>query len=99
MPAGSGARRLLQKIRDEAHRFAITYHRSLKEKALSRSILDEVEGIGEKRKKLLLASFQSLEELAHTPVGILARMDGMDRRSAERVIQFLRTKYGEAAGE
>lgn len=97
-PPGSSALRLLQKVRDEAHRFAITYHRSLKEKALSRSILDQIEGIGEKRKRLLLASFQSLNDLAETPVDVLARMEGMNRSSAECVLEFLRAHFGMSSG-
>lgn len=85
----SAALRLLQKIRDEAHRFAITYHRYLKGKQLTRSALDQIEGIGEKRKGLLLKSFASLAELRQTPLDILARMEGMTRPAAERVLEFL----------
>ena len=92
-PRVSSALRLLQKIRDEAHRFAITYHRSLKQKKLSRSVLDEIEGIGEKRKMLLLRSFNSLDELRNTPLKVLARMEGMTRPAAERVLQYLHQKY------
>ncbi len=89
-PAGSSALRLLQKIRDEAHRFAITYHRHLKVKKLTRSILDEIEGVGEKRKKLLLSSFESIDELRETPVDVLAKMEGMNRQTAERVVDYLK---------
>ena len=87
-PPGSSALRLVQKIRDEAHRFAITYHRHLREKKLTRSILDEIEGIGEKRKRLLLSAFQSLDELKNTPLEVLSRMEGMNQSSAERVLEF-----------
>lgn len=86
---GSSALRLLQKIRDEAHRFAITYHRKLRAKRLTRSILDDIEGIGEKRKKLLLMAFASIEELQNTPLDILANMEGINRSTAERVLEFL----------
>ncbi len=89
-PPNSSALRLLQKIRDEAHRFAITYHRHLKARKLTQSILDEIEGVGEKRKKLLLSSFESLDELQATPVEILARMEGMNLPTAERVINYLK---------
>ncbi len=92
-PPGSAALRLLQKIRDEAHRFAITYHRFLKEKQLTRSILDQIEGIGEKRKMLLLRSFSSLAELSHTPLEVLQRMEGMNRRAAERVLECVRGRF------
>ena len=83
----SSALRLLQKIRDEAHRFAISYHRLLKEKQLTRSILDQIEGIGEKRKRLLLKSFSSLEELKNTPLEVLARMEGMNQIVAKKVTE------------
>ena len=83
---------LLQKIRDEAHRFAITYHRSLKEKKLTRSLLDQVQGIGPRRKTILLRSFASLAELRQTPLDILARLEGMNRSTAERVLKFLKRR-------
>lgn len=89
LPPDSSALRLLQKIRDEAHRFAITYHRHLKIKKLILSLLDEIKGVGQKRKQILLSSFRSLEELRDTPVDLLARIEGMDRATAERVIDFL----------
>lgn len=91
LQSDSSALRLLQKIRDEAHRFAITYHRSLKEKQLTRSVLDQIDGIGEKRKKLLLKSFSSLEELKNTPIEMLARIDGMNEKVAERILSRLKT--------
>ena len=88
-PSNSSALRLLQKLRDEAHRFAITYHRLLKSKNLTKSILDEIEGVGEKRKKILLASFESLGQLRDASVDDLANMEGMNRQTAQRVIDFL----------
>ena len=91
-PPDSAGLRLLQKMRDEAHRFAITYHRSLKEKKLSCSVLDHIEGIGEKRKKVLLRSFSSLLELQNTPLEVLTQMEGMNRTAAERVLHFLKQR-------
>ena len=91
-PPDSAGLRLLQKMRDETHRFAITYHRSLKEKKLSRSVLDHIEGIGEKRKKVLLRSFSSLLELQNTPLEVLTQMEGMNRTAAERVLHFLKQR-------
>ncbi len=90
LPPSSSALRLLQKIRDEAHRFAITYHRKLKERELSKSVLDQIDGIGGKRKIMLLKSFQSIDELRQTPVDILARMPGMNPAVAEKVHDFLK---------
>ena len=79
---------LLQKVRDEAHRFAITYHRSLKEKSLSRSVLDEIPGIGDKRKRILLEQFDSVEELKRTGVDQLAGLPGMNLAAARQVWDF-----------
>ena len=97
LPRDSSMLRLLQKIRDEAHRFAITYHRHLRSKTLSRSILDEIPGIGVKRKKILLTSFNSLQELRDTPVEMLACMEGMSYSSAAQVHAFLKKKYSNPA--
>lgn len=90
IPLDSPALHLLQKVRDEAHRFAITYHRSLKEKAALRSKLDEIPGIGEKRKRVLLEQFESLEILARTGIEQLAHLPGMNQKTAEQVLASLR---------
>ena len=88
----SPALHLLQKIRDEAHRFAITYHRELKEKEVVRSVLDEIPGIGEKRKRILLEQFDSLEILGRSGVKELAGIPGMDRKTAQAVLERLKSK-------
>lgn len=90
IPRDSPALHLLQKVRDEAHRFAITYHRSLKEKGMIHSLLDEIPGIGEKRKRVLLEQFDSLEILCRTGVNELAGLPGMNQKVAERVISSLK---------
>ena len=92
IPQDSPALHLLQKIRDEAHRFAITYHRSLKEKGIVRSALDEIPGIGEKRKRILLEQFDSLEILCRTGISELAGLPGMNRKVAEGILTFLKAK-------
>lgn len=92
----SPALHLLQKIRDEAHRFAITYHRALKEKEMFRSVLDGIPGIGEKRKRILWEQFDSLEILSRTGVSELAGLPGMSRSAAERVLSFLRETFASA---
>ena len=79
-------------MRDEAHRFAITYHRSLKEKEMVRSVLDEVPGIGPKRKRILLEQFDSLEILRRSGVSELAALAGMTRTAAQKVLVHLRSK-------
>ena len=90
IPKDSPALRLLQKIRDEAHRFAITYHRTLKEKGVVRSVLDEIPGIGEKRKRILLEQFDSIEILGRSGVDQLAGIPGMNRKAAEEVLRRLK---------
>ena len=63
LPSGSPSLYLLKQVRDESHRFAITYHRELRRKAMTTSILDEVPGIGPKRKKQILKHFDSFSHL------------------------------------
>ncbi len=84
--------RLLQKVRDEAHRFAIEFHRLLRRKALRKSFLDSVPGIGEKRKHILLNHFESLDNICSADVEKLASLPGMSKRAAEEVLNALRKK-------
>lgn len=88
IPAGSPALHLLQKIRDEAHRFAISYHRLLKEKGLEQSELDAIPGIGDKRKRILLQQYDSVDELKRTSLEQLAGIPGLDRASAVRIWDY-----------
>jgi excinuclease ABC subunit C len=85
MASDSPALYLLKKIRDEAHRFAITYHRKLKSKALERSVLDDIPGMGEKRKRILLSHFNSVEEIRSASTKQLLAVPGIDRKTAEAV--------------
>lgn len=85
----SPATHLLQRIRDEAHRFAITYHRQLRGRELILSVLDDVEGIGDARKKALLKQFGSLDEIRRSSIEELTAVPGMTRRLAEAVLQTL----------
>ena len=85
----SPATHLLQRIRDEAHRFAITYHRKLRGRELILSVLDDVEGIGEARKKALLKKFGSLDAIRRASVEDLLTVSGMTRKRAEAVLQRL----------
>ncbi len=84
---------LVQRVRDEAHRFAITYHRRLKTRAITRSRLDEIPGVGPTRKRLLLAHFASLEAMAAAPVEELARVGRLPRAVAATILQHL-TRMG-----
>ncbi len=88
IPRDSSALYLLQKIRDEAHRFAITYHRLLKEKGLTKSALDEIPGIGEIRKRILLEQFDSVDEIKRSGVNELAGLPGMNESCARQIWEF-----------
>lgn len=81
---------LLQAIRDEAHRFAITYHRHLRGKRSLVSILDHVEGIGPKRRKALWTAFKTLADMKAASIDELAAVPGMNRQAAENVYYFFR---------
>ena len=80
--------RLITRIQDEAHRFAIEYHRSLRGKSQVHSILDEIEGIGPARRKALMKAFASLEAIRKASVEELAKVPSMNRQSAGKVYDF-----------
>ncbi|MGD8329710.1 MAG: excinuclease ABC subunit UvrC [Acidobacteriota bacterium] len=82
------AMRLLQRVRDEAHRFAIAYHRNLRHKRIRESVLDDIPGIGPKRKHELLRSFGSIKKMRAASVDDLAAVVGP--KTAQRVSDFLR---------
>ena len=84
--------RLITRIQDEAHRFAIEYHRSLRGKDQVHSILDDITGIGDTRRKALMRSFKSLEAVQAADVEALAAIPGMNRLAAEHVWQFFRER-------
>ena len=81
---------LLQQIRDEAHRFAITYHRKLRGKRNLESILDHIEGIGPKRRKALWAHFNSLEAMKEASIDELSKVESMNYKTAETLYNFFR---------
>ena len=81
--------KLVTRIQDEAHRFAIEYHRSLRSKAQVHSILDDIEGIGPTRRKALMKQFQSIENIRNATVEELAQAPSMNRAAAEKVYAFL----------
>jgi len=83
---GSQALYLVQRIRDETHRFAITYHRKLRGKAQIRSKLDDIKGIGPKRRKALLVYFSGdLDKISQATIDDLLAVPGMNRKAAEAV--------------
>lgn len=82
--------RLITRIQDEAHRFAIEYHRSLRSKGQVRSILDDIDGIGDTRRKTLMRRFKSLEAIQAATEDELAEVPGMNRLAAASVYRFFR---------
>lgn len=84
--------KLITRIQDEAHRFAIEYHRSLRSKVQVHSVLDDIEGIGETRRKALMRRFQSVERIREASVEDLKETESMNERAAEAVYAFLHKK-------
>ena len=84
----SEAFRLITRIQDEAHRFAIEYHRQLRSKGQVHSILDDIEGIGPARRKALMREYLSLDEIKKASVEELAKIPSMNEKAAESVYKF-----------
>lgn len=88
LPAHSAALHYLQKIRDEAHRFAINYHKKLRGKKGLETILDEIPGIGEVKKKALLTTFESLPKIREATIESLAQIKPLTLADAQRIFAF-----------
>ncbi|HBG4118352.1 excinuclease ABC subunit UvrC [Clostridioides difficile] len=82
--------RFIASIQEEVHNYAITYHRSLRNKALTKSILDDIQGIGEKRKKSLLNHFKYVDAIKKATMEELLEVDGMNKSIADNVYNFFR---------
>ena len=91
----SAALHLIQRIRDEAHRFAITFHRKLRGKRNLVSVLDHVEGIGPKRRQALWKAFKTLEAMKAASVEELAAVEGMNHAAAQTLYDFFRLELPE----
>ena len=89
LPSGSPSLYLIKQVRDESHRFAITFHRELRDKAMTASVLDDVPGVGPKRKRLLMKSFGSLKRLRAASEEQIAATDGIPAEVAHAVWQAL----------
>jgi len=86
LPRTSEALYLLQRVRDEAHRFAITFHRQKRSRAMTTSALDGIPGLGETRRKALLAHFGSLKRLRQASIDEVAAVPGIGRKTAESIV-------------
>lgn len=92
LPRESKALQILQHLRDEVHRFAITYHRQKREKTAYRSVLDDIPGVGPKRKKALLRHFGSVAAISKATLEDLLAVEGMNRTVAARILAGLGRK-------
>ena len=90
LPTGSASLYLIKQVRDESHRFAITFHRELRDKAMTVSILDEVEGVGPTRKKAIMRHFGSMKRLRAASVDEIAQVRGVPADVAQAVYDTLR---------
>ncbi len=84
--------KLITRIQDEAHRFAITYHRSLRSKAQVHSVLDEIPGVGPSRRKALMKYFKSIEELRAADASQIEQVPGITANVAQDIYRFFRKK-------
>ena len=89
---------LITRIQDETHRFAIEYHRSLRGKDQTRSILDDIPGVGDTRRKALMRHYKSLDEIRAATVEELAAVETMNRRSALQVYDFFHKDEAQETG-
>ena len=89
---GSEGFKLITRIQDEAHRFAIEYHRSLRSKEQVHSVLDDIQGIGPSRRKALMKKYQSLDAIRQADERDLADTESMNEKAAAAVYGFFHTK-------
>ncbi|MDR1913710.1 MAG: excinuclease ABC subunit UvrC [Clostridiales bacterium] len=91
LPTGSEGFKLLTRIQDEVHRFAIEYHRKLRRDTQVKSMLDDISGIGPTRRKELMRHFKSLENIRKAEIDDLMQVEGMNRPSSQAVYDFFRS--------
>lgn len=91
MPKDSKLFLLLRAVRDEAHRFVITYHRTVRAKTVTASVLDEIEGIGPTRKRALLNHFGSTRNIADADLNALKKVPGLGKSAAEKIYAYFHT--------
>jgi excinuclease ABC subunit C len=88
IPKSSGSLKLLQRIRNEAHRFAVEYHRKLRKKRTITSELDQIPGIGPARRKILLSHLGSVEKIKQADLEALQKTKGIDKKVAENIYKY-----------
>jgi excinuclease ABC subunit C len=98
IPRTSEALYLLQRVRDEAHRFAITYHRKLRDRSMTRSVLDGIPGVGETRRRQLVRHFGSARKVAQASLEELGQVPGVGPQLAKVVYDHLHGAAGERSG-
>ena len=98
LPKDSVALQLLQRVRDEAHRFAITFHRNLRSKHLSESALKNIPGVGAKTAAKLIKAFGSAEQIKHKTADEIATVQGISKKKAEEILKGLNAG-GESAND
>lgn len=89
---GSEGFKLITRVQDEAHRFAIEYHRSLRSKGQVHSVLDDIPGVGQVRRKALMKHYDSIEDLKSATVDEIANIPSMNRQAAEQIYSFFHAK-------
>lgn len=92
LPANSQSLRLLQEVRDEAHRFGNTFHKKLRDKKVVKSLLDEIKGIGKVRKKALFSHFKTIDDIKNASLEELFRVDKVDKSTAQKIYEFFHQK-------
>ena len=90
LPKSDNALKVLIRIRDEAHRFAITFNRSLRGKRTLKSILTEIEGIGKKKRDALMNTFKDIESIKKATLLELTKVDGIGKAHAEKIIEYFK---------
>ncbi|MFP4016098.1 MAG: excinuclease ABC subunit UvrC [Halanaerobiales bacterium] len=90
IPRKSSALHLIQRVRDEAHRFAVSYHRKLRSRRLTHTMLDNIPGVGPKRRQALLQHFGSLAEIRKANIGKLKEVEGVSDKTARIIYDYLR---------
>ena len=84
--------KLLQRIRDEAHRFAITFHKQVRNKNMFHSVLDDINGIGEKKKRILIDAFGSVENIKRQSFDDLSLVKGISNSDAIKIVDYFKNK-------